>query len=63
MKELNILLRTNDENLKRNVQLMENIAKELKEKGWGYMENGKIFYEENREVELKQLLNKYLLIK
>ena len=60
MKELSIFFKTDDVNLVENSKGIIEFAKELKEHGWGYMENGKIYCDENKESEVLELFDKYI---
>ena len=60
MKELSILLKTDDANLAENAEAIEKFDEELKKLGWGYVENGKIFCDESKESDVINLFDKYM---
>lgn len=60
MKQLGFKLDVNNEKCVENAKVIQTFSEEVKKRGWGYMENGILYYEESKESEVNELLEKYI---
>ena len=49
MKQLGFKLDVNNEKCVENAKAIQTFSEEVKKRGWGYMENGILYYEESKE--------------
>lgn len=60
MKQLGFKLDANNAKCMEKATAIQTFSEEVKKRGWGYMENGTLYYEESKELEVKELLEKYI---
>lgn len=61
-KRLKPLLVTNHPNIEQNIKNLENLQRELEDRGLGYFTNdGELVYDSKDEIEVFALIDKFIL--